>query len=491
MDPRVKEILLRPENRACADCGERGPRWCSVSLGIAICAECAGIHRKLGTHISFVQSASLDRWKDEWVHCLASVGNAAAAELYEAALPCSWSRPRLEAIGGDMVDSAAAAHLERFIRAKYEQRLFARSEVRPPRNQEAEPFAEAFDVLLRRGRTQEPFGLAPHRPSLRRGVLQLRAAVAAGTPAQQWNDMQVDEAIHLRMGDCVVSVNGVPVRRDDAGSSALQQLHKEQQVLLAVRRLKQPTAEPSYEQLLSGVYALFNPAKLSELQALLTKNRGSEHTLFFRVCRKYVVNSEDWHDLIQFLVERSGGGAREVKIAAEAETKVKELRSGEEILLFEDLCQQLIFKDGQSTRVEEGVVEVNQFGADQDRSGQDNIVSHVVLPGSPVSDSPPNAAVDADHSSWKQLVVPMLQWEQGSPLGILHDRAALQERHLLLVRNIVPESPAAVAGLCRGDIVERIGTADGADVALRRVDLVDAGQEHGQLLLTLRRPPAA
>eukprot|EP00439_Symbiodinium_sp_Y106_P023292 s2023_g2.t2 len=112
MNPLLKELLQRPENRSCADCGERAPRWCSINLGVIICAECAGLHRKLGTHISFVQSLSLDALKDEWVQQLLVRGNAAGAERFEASLPRSWSKPEALSSGGDRIDSASAYHLD-------------------------------------------------------------------------------------------------------------------------------------------------------------------------------------------------------------------------------------------------------------------------------------------------------------------------------------------------------------------------------------------
>merc|ERR1719188_219885 len=54
-----------------------------------------------------------------------------------------------------------------------------------------------------------------------------------------------------------------------------------------------------------------------------------------------------------------------------------------------------------------------------------------------------------------------------TPLGIVNDKAALQDRRLLVVRKVVAGSPAAVAGVLAGDVVERLGGEDAAEVALR------------------------
>ncbi|CAE7463653.1 AGD5 [Symbiodinium sp. CCMP2456] len=194
MNPLLKELLQRPENRTCADCGERAPRWCSISLGVIICAECAGLHRKLGTHISFVQSLSLDALKDEWVQQLLARGNAAGAERFEASLPGSWTKPEALSSGGDRIDPASAYHLEQYIRAKYEHKLFTTEGAEVSES----PFSRRFTVLLRR-QGGEPFGLYPSKSALRHGSLQLRADPAPGTAAEQWNLAQNNPMLRLRV----------------------------------------------------------------------------------------------------------------------------------------------------------------------------------------------------------------------------------------------------------------------------------------------------
>jgi|UniRef100_A0ACD5YWX5 stromal membrane-associated protein len=104
---KILEGLLRlPENRECADCKSKGPRWASVNLGIFVCMQCSGIHRSLGVHISKVRSATLDTWLPEQVAFIQSMGNEKANGYWEAELP-----PNYDRVG-----------IENFIRAKYEDK---------------------------------------------------------------------------------------------------------------------------------------------------------------------------------------------------------------------------------------------------------------------------------------------------------------------------------------------------------------------------------
>jgi stromal membrane-associated protein len=60
-------MLREEENKYCADCDSKGPRWASWNLGVFLCIRCAGIHRKLGVHISRVKSVNLDQWTPEQI----------------------------------------------------------------------------------------------------------------------------------------------------------------------------------------------------------------------------------------------------------------------------------------------------------------------------------------------------------------------------------------------------------------------------------------
>ncbi|XP_008329655.1 stromal membrane-associated protein 2 isoform X2 [Cynoglossus semilaevis] len=108
----LNSLLAQEENKYCADCESKGPRWASWNLGIFICIRCAGIHRNLGVHISKVKSVNLDEWTQEQVQCVQEMGNAKAKRLYEAFLPECFQRPE--------TDQSA----EVFIRDKYDKKKY-------------------------------------------------------------------------------------------------------------------------------------------------------------------------------------------------------------------------------------------------------------------------------------------------------------------------------------------------------------------------------
>ncbi|XP_075779830.1 stromal membrane-associated protein 1 isoform X3 [Pelodiscus sinensis] len=108
----LAKLLREEDNKYCADCEAKGPRWASWNTGVFICIRCAGIHRNLGVHISRVKSVNLDQWTPEQIQCMQDMGNTKARILYEANLPENFRRPQ--------TDQA----VEFFIRDKYEKKKY-------------------------------------------------------------------------------------------------------------------------------------------------------------------------------------------------------------------------------------------------------------------------------------------------------------------------------------------------------------------------------
>lgn len=80
VDPDNRRRLLQLQkigaNKKCVDCGAPNPQWASPKFGVFICLECAGIHRSLGVHISFVRSITMDQFKAEELIRMEKGGNA-------------------------------------------------------------------------------------------------------------------------------------------------------------------------------------------------------------------------------------------------------------------------------------------------------------------------------------------------------------------------------------------------------------------------------
>ncbi|KAI0926513.1 hypothetical protein AcV7_005428 [Taiwanofungus camphoratus] len=111
------ELANQPGNDVCADCKARHPRWASHNLGIFICVNCASVHRKMGTHISKVKSATLDTWTKEQVECMRQMGNVKSNSIYN---PDQTRHPPPT----NMIDSERDSELEKYIRSKYEFKSF-------------------------------------------------------------------------------------------------------------------------------------------------------------------------------------------------------------------------------------------------------------------------------------------------------------------------------------------------------------------------------
>ncbi|EPQ31028.1 uncharacterized protein PFL1_01217 [Pseudozyma flocculosa PF-1] len=117
------ELSRQPGNDVCADCRGRAPRWASWNLGIFLCVQCAGVHRKMGTHISKVKSLTLDTWTREQVDKMKDMGNLKSNRIFNPDEVRNRPPTNIE-------ESERDSELEKFIRAKYEYRKFI--DAKPP-----------------------------------------------------------------------------------------------------------------------------------------------------------------------------------------------------------------------------------------------------------------------------------------------------------------------------------------------------------------------
>ncbi|XP_033894636.1 arf-GAP with dual PH domain-containing protein 2-like [Acipenser ruthenus] len=138
------ELLKRPGNANCADCGDPDPDWASYKLGVFICLNCSGIHRNL-TEISRVKSIRLDFWDDDLVEFMKANGNAVAKERYEKNVPAFFYRPQA---------TDCAVLREQWIRAKYERQEFSGNN-EDPRDMTCSGCHEGF--LWKRGKDNRQF----------------------------------------------------------------------------------------------------------------------------------------------------------------------------------------------------------------------------------------------------------------------------------------------------------------------------------------------
>ncbi|KAF1996077.1 ArfGap-domain-containing protein [Amniculicola lignicola CBS 123094] len=161
---RTLQELIKsvPGNALCADCSARNPGWASWSLGIFLCMRCAGLHRKLGTHISKVKSLSMDKWDNAQVDNMKRIGNTESNKQYNPRNV----KPQIP-VDIDEVESA----MERFIRQKYEQRIFM-TDSRPGTRQNTGSTSSAEDrppPLPPKPTKRFGFGLQKHATFPRNG----------------------------------------------------------------------------------------------------------------------------------------------------------------------------------------------------------------------------------------------------------------------------------------------------------------------------------
>ncbi|KAF7725700.1 hypothetical protein EC973_009417 [Apophysomyces ossiformis] len=134
------ELLKTPGNECCADCRAKNPRWASYSLGIFLCIRCAGLHRKMGTHISRVKSVTMDQWTLEQIEMMRKGGgnNQVNAKVNP--------HPEKHPLPLEVDDEHA---IEKYVRNKWEKRMFTEEAETPRRANTLDPYARLQSVPKR------------------------------------------------------------------------------------------------------------------------------------------------------------------------------------------------------------------------------------------------------------------------------------------------------------------------------------------------------
>ncbi|KAF4123771.1 ADP-ribosylation factor GTPase-activating protein 1 [Geosmithia morbida] len=195
VDPETRSKLsaLQREssNGVCCDCSAPSPQWASPKFGIFICLTCAGKHRGLGVHISFVRSVSMDAFKAMEIERMRLGGNDGWRRFYEQQVAASGESGLItwtEGTDADRYTSEAGEEYKDRLTCKVEGKEYVASEKKAPAPTTASSSAAASRTASRSG---TPSGAGARRggsPSAGAG-----AGAGAGT-------VRVDDAYFSRLG---------------------------------------------------------------------------------------------------------------------------------------------------------------------------------------------------------------------------------------------------------------------------------------------------
>jgi len=136
----LQEFLQQLGNQFCADCLDKNPQWIAFPHGVIICDNCAGAHRSLGSHVSQVKSVVYDKWSMKMFHELEKCGGNTVINSTLQKYCQFYQQPN---------PSTSADERERFIKNKYELKMYIAPQATNDKEEAAKRLAHYFVIVCK------------------------------------------------------------------------------------------------------------------------------------------------------------------------------------------------------------------------------------------------------------------------------------------------------------------------------------------------------